>query len=110
MGTFHGEVAHLRHPKCACRAAAFGMDEQLGAWVLSDLFAQFPGEMAACTWHSPIHISKCRPVRLATCWPRNMSGRKSRSSSAGSDSTTSTALEEVQQRSDSAFTAAEVLT
>ncbi len=39
-----------------------------------------------------------------------MSGRKSTSRSSGRDATTSTALEEVQQISDSAFTAAEVLT
>ena len=67
--------------------------------------------MPACTWHSPIQIRMLvRPVTRWTWAPRNWSGRKSTSRSAGTDSTTSTALDDVQQTSVSAFTSAEVLT
>ena len=53
------------------------------------------GEMPACTWHSPIQMRMfCRPVTRWTCAPRNWSGRKSTSRSAGIDSTTSTALDD----------------
>jgi hypothetical protein len=51
-----------------------------------------------------------RPVRRCTWAPRNWSGQNRTSWSAGIDSTTSTALDEVQQMSVSAFTAAVVLT
>src|SRR5690606_39124909 len=44
------------------------------------------------------------------CAPRNWSGRNRTGRSAGIDSTTSTALDDVQQMSASAFTAALVLT
>ena len=67
--------------------------------------------MPACTWHSPIQMRMLvRPVTRWTWAPRNWSGRKSTSRSAGIDSTTSTALDDVQQMSVSAFTSAEVLT
>jgi len=52
-------------------------------------------------------------VCLATFWARNSSGIMMTEETphwAAMDSTTSTALEEVQQMSDSAFTSAEVLT
>ena len=97
--------------KRARRATAFGVDEQLRARVLGNFLRAAP---PAIWLHGRgIRPSICRyggPVRRATCWPRNMSGRKRISRSSGRDWTTSTALEEVQQMSDSAFTAAEVLT
>ena len=45
-----------------------------------------------------------------TCAPRNWSGQNSTSRSSGIEATTSTAFDEVQQMSVSAFTAAVVLT
>ena len=66
--------------------------------------------MPACTWHSPIHTCIFRPVWRSTCAPRNWSGRNRISRSSGIDRTTSTALEDVQQMSDSAFTSAVVFT
>ena len=67
--------------------------------------------MPACTWHSPIQMRMfCRPVTRWTCAPRNWSGRNSTSRSAGIDSTTSTAFDDVQQMSVSAFTSAVVFT
>ena len=67
--------------------------------------------MPACTWHSPAQTCMfARPVIRRTCAPRNWSGRNSTSRSAGMDSTTSTALDEVQQMSVSAFTSAVVFT
>jgi hypothetical protein len=51
-----------------------------------------------------------RPVTRLTCAPRNWSGRNRISRSAGIDRTTSAALDDVQQMSVSAFTAAVVFT
>ena len=67
--------------------------------------------MPACTWHSPIQMCMLsRPVTRCTCAPRNWSGRNRISWSAGIESTTSTAFDDVQQMSVSAFTSAVVLT
>ena len=51
-----------------------------------------------------------RPVIRCTWAPRNWSGQNSTSRSAGMLATTSTAFDDVQQMSVSAFTAAVVLT
>ncbi|SLI29729.1 Uncharacterised protein [Mycobacteroides abscessus subsp. abscessus] len=51
-----------------------------------------------------------RPVTRLTWAPRNWSGRNSTSRSGSMEATTSTALEEVQQMSVSAFTSAVVFT
>ncbi len=65
----------------------------------------------ACTWHSPIHTwMLSRPVTRLTCAPRNWSGRNRISRSSGIERMTSAALDEVQQMSVSALTAAVVLT
>ena len=65
----------------------------------------------AWTWHSPSQMCMfSRPVIRCTWAPRNWSGQNSTSVSAGIDCTTSTALDDVQQMSVSAFTAAVVLT
>ena len=65
----------------------------------------------ACTWHSPIQMCMLsRPVRRCTWAPRNWSGQNRISWSAGIERTTSTALDDVQQMSVSAFTAAVVFT
>ena len=67
--------------------------------------------MPAWTWHSPSQM--CMLSRCSWRWtwaPRNWSGQNSTSVSSGTDATTSTAFDEVQQMSVSAFTAAVVLT
>ena len=69
------------------------------------------GEIPACTWHSPAQTRRFdRPVTRLTCAPRNWSGRNSTSRSAGMAETTSAALADVQQTSDSALTSALVFT
>ena len=67
--------------------------------------------MPACTWHSPSQMCMfSRPSWRCTWAPRNWSGQNSTSVSSGIEATTSTALDEVQQMSVSALTAAVVLT
>ena len=67
--------------------------------------------MPACTWHSPPQTEMLsRPSTRRTCAPRNWSGPNSTGVSAGMERTTSTAFDEVQQMSVSAFTSAVVLT
>ena len=63
----------------------------------------------SCTSQWPFHRMISVFVCEATYFPRYSSGRKI-TRGTFSDSTTSTALAEVQQTSDSAFTSAEVLT
>ena len=55
------------------------------------------GRMPAWTWHSPIQMCSLRPVTRSSQRPRNMSGRKRISRSAGIASITAFALPEVQQ-------------
>src|SRR5699024_9993245 len=65
----------------------------------------------AWTWHSPAHTCRfCLAVRLRTCAPRNWSGQNNTSVSCGIEFTTSTAFEDVQHTSVSAFTSAVVFT
>ena len=67
----------------------------------------------SCTSQVPCHSTSSTSVCFATQLPRYRSGRKitlAAPVSAAMASTTCTALAEVQQASDSAFTAAEVLT
>ena len=67
--------------------------------------------MPACTWHSPSQMCMFSRRSVRCTWaPRNWSGQNSTSVSSGIERTTSTALDDVQQMSVSAFTAAVVLT
>jgi hypothetical protein len=87
------------------------VDEQLGVRFGLDRALSSAPLMPAWTWHSPIQMCMfSRPVSRCTCAPRNWSGQNSTSVSAGMLWTTSTAFDEVQQMSVSAFTAAVVLT
>jgi hypothetical protein len=87
------------------------MDEQLGVGLGRDRSRRSAPLMPAWTWHSPNQMCMLsRPVIRWTWAPRNWSGQKRISVSRGIDSTTSTAFDEVQQMSVSAFTSAVVLT
>ena len=67
--------------------------------------------MPAWTWHSPSQMCMLRRPSWRCTWaPRNWSGQNSTSVSSGIEATTSTALDDVQQMSVSALTAAVVLT
>ena len=55
------------------------------------------GWMPACTWHSPIQTCIFRPVTRSRWAPRNISGQKRISRSAGIERITASAFDEVQQ-------------
>ena len=109
------------HPECGCATSALYL---VGAGVVPETRTRISasgwaatcartsdGLMPACTWHSPAQMCMfSRPVIRRTCAPRNWSGQNRISRSSGIDRTTSAALDEVQQMSVSAFTAAVVLT
>ena len=93
-------------------AAALGVDEQLGVGSSATRGLQVGTVDAGVD----VALARARcacsrgPVARCTWAPRNWSGQNSTSVSSGIDATTSTAFDDVQQMSVSAFTAAVVLT
>ena len=111
-GALGRQLALAGQPDRRGRAAALGVHEHLRRRVAPrPAPAGRAGRMPACTWHSPIHTWMLRG-RSPGARARRGTGRAGTAPAVrrGSTPTTSTALDDVQQTSDSAFTSAVVLT
>ena len=88
----------------------FGVHEQGGVGARAACLVSSSPLMAACAWHSPAQICMfSRPMIRLTGEPGTVRAEQ-HLTVPGIDATTSTAFDEVQQESVSAFTAAVVLT